>query len=432
MSAVGLEPGERHPELPPQIVSTGLAHAIAPLADADSLARTEPDYPATTSCWRPTARWSCTSPGVRPGEAGPAATRASSSWGRIPRPARPSAPSARTSPSARARPRSRSARARRWGARACSRPREGELVLRQRRRDPADPGDRGLALNDDVGDTARHADCDAIVAGAALGLAAARSWSGRAWTCGCWRRATASAGAHLNHPWRCPEDVVELAGSGSVPYSSRRWRWRARAGAGDVTAKGRGWRVRGTWPGLSRYTGAIPRILAPAEDFAAPTRVHGHGRVDPQPWRRRRPRSSTKTFETWTRRSAKTRTAREALALGIRAARPELADLASRTPLLRGQRMAATSCWRWKGPASRPVVGGSQRISLGMADELGEQVQLETLVRSIRVDGEAVIVGELRARRAIGGRRRCGTPGLRAGDARPARPADPAGADGPR
>ena len=46
MAAVGLEPGEAHPELPPQIVSTGLTHAMAPLADAASLARAKPDYPA--------------------------------------------------------------------------------------------------------------------------------------------------------------------------------------------------------------------------------------------------------------------------------------------------------------------------------------------------------------------------------------------------
>lgn len=46
MRAVGLEPADAHPELPPQIVSTGLAHAMAPLADAASLARVLPDYPA--------------------------------------------------------------------------------------------------------------------------------------------------------------------------------------------------------------------------------------------------------------------------------------------------------------------------------------------------------------------------------------------------
>ena len=46
MAAAGLEPGDAHPDLAPQIVSTGLAHAIAPIADPAALARVSPDYPA--------------------------------------------------------------------------------------------------------------------------------------------------------------------------------------------------------------------------------------------------------------------------------------------------------------------------------------------------------------------------------------------------
>lgn len=46
MRAVGLEPADAHPELPPQIVSTGVAHGLAPLADPGALARMAPDYPA--------------------------------------------------------------------------------------------------------------------------------------------------------------------------------------------------------------------------------------------------------------------------------------------------------------------------------------------------------------------------------------------------
>jgi trans-2,3-dihydro-3-hydroxyanthranilate isomerase len=46
MAAAGLEPSDAHPELPPQIVSTGVAHAIAPLAEAAALDSVAPDYPA--------------------------------------------------------------------------------------------------------------------------------------------------------------------------------------------------------------------------------------------------------------------------------------------------------------------------------------------------------------------------------------------------
>jgi trans-2,3-dihydro-3-hydroxyanthranilate isomerase len=46
MRAVGLEPSDAHPELPPQLVSTGVEHCLAPLAAPEPLARARPDYPA--------------------------------------------------------------------------------------------------------------------------------------------------------------------------------------------------------------------------------------------------------------------------------------------------------------------------------------------------------------------------------------------------
>jgi len=44
MTAVGLRAEDAHPELPPQIVSTGMAHVMAPVAKHDALARALPDY----------------------------------------------------------------------------------------------------------------------------------------------------------------------------------------------------------------------------------------------------------------------------------------------------------------------------------------------------------------------------------------------------
>jgi trans-2,3-dihydro-3-hydroxyanthranilate isomerase len=46
MAAVGLEPSDAHPELPSQVVSTGLPTAIVPVSDAAALARAEPDFDA--------------------------------------------------------------------------------------------------------------------------------------------------------------------------------------------------------------------------------------------------------------------------------------------------------------------------------------------------------------------------------------------------
>src|SRR3954447_23071036 len=44
MTAVGLRAEDAHPELPPQVVSTGIPHVMAPVADHEALSRAVPDY----------------------------------------------------------------------------------------------------------------------------------------------------------------------------------------------------------------------------------------------------------------------------------------------------------------------------------------------------------------------------------------------------
>jgi trans-2,3-dihydro-3-hydroxyanthranilate isomerase len=44
MAAVGLRAADAHPELPPQVVSTGMPHVMAPVAEHEALARVLPDY----------------------------------------------------------------------------------------------------------------------------------------------------------------------------------------------------------------------------------------------------------------------------------------------------------------------------------------------------------------------------------------------------
>jgi trans-2,3-dihydro-3-hydroxyanthranilate isomerase len=44
MAAVGLRASDSHPELPPQVVSTGMPHVIAPVAEHEALARALPDH----------------------------------------------------------------------------------------------------------------------------------------------------------------------------------------------------------------------------------------------------------------------------------------------------------------------------------------------------------------------------------------------------
>jgi trans-2,3-dihydro-3-hydroxyanthranilate isomerase len=43
MAALGLDAGDAHPELPPQVVSTGVAHLMVPLRDEAALGRARPD-----------------------------------------------------------------------------------------------------------------------------------------------------------------------------------------------------------------------------------------------------------------------------------------------------------------------------------------------------------------------------------------------------
>jgi trans-2,3-dihydro-3-hydroxyanthranilate isomerase len=46
MTAVGLRARDAHPDFAPQVVSTGMKHVMAPVADLDALSRAVPDYPA--------------------------------------------------------------------------------------------------------------------------------------------------------------------------------------------------------------------------------------------------------------------------------------------------------------------------------------------------------------------------------------------------
>ena len=53
LAAAGLEEGDGEAELPPQMVSTGIAHAIVPVAAAESLARARPDWEAVDALLAP-------------------------------------------------------------------------------------------------------------------------------------------------------------------------------------------------------------------------------------------------------------------------------------------------------------------------------------------------------------------------------------------
>jgi trans-2,3-dihydro-3-hydroxyanthranilate isomerase len=46
LAAIGLDAAEAHPDLPPQVVSSGLRHLLVPVRDSAALGRASPDWPA--------------------------------------------------------------------------------------------------------------------------------------------------------------------------------------------------------------------------------------------------------------------------------------------------------------------------------------------------------------------------------------------------
>ena len=160
---------------------------------------------------------------------------------------------------------------------------------------------------------------------------------------------------------------------------------------------------------VKRYSGTIPML--------GPLVMADYGRADLRlkrlikrvsaeaPWEARNAEElDEQTFATWIRRAARTRTAREALATACRAVfSVEPADVSLLHVLF-----YAASSGGWDdlldtegGAQQDRIVGGSQLISLRMAEELGDRVQLSAPVRAIRTDDEGVTAGEVRARRVI-------------------------------
>ena len=104
LAAVGLAPGDAHPELPCQPVSTGLAHVLAPVRDESVLERARPDAERIAAAARPARR------GLPLPRRGAARRRASPRRARssarptCPRTRRPARPPARSAPTSRSGP----------------------------------------------------------------------------------------------------------------------------------------------------------------------------------------------------------------------------------------------------------------------------------------------------------------------------------------
>lgn len=207
-----------------------------------------------------------------------------------------------------------------------------------------------------------------------------------------------------------PEDVVELGGQWVGPTQHR-----VHALAADLAIAtfpthvagenlfedGRG-RVR-------RYRGTIPRLnpVVLADYGQAAARLDRLARrVDPAtPWLARgAERLDSQTFATWIRRSVKTATARETFRVACRAVfSVEPADLS-----LLHVCFYLTSAGGWDalldtdgGAQQDRLVGGSHALATGLAEALGERIELERPVSRISQDADGVVVDGLRARRVV-------------------------------
>jgi monoamine oxidase len=161
---------------------------------------------------------------------------------------------------------------------------------------------------------------------------------------------------------------------------------------------------------LKRYRGAIPRInpLILADVGQAQARLDRMARQVPldAPWTAPKAREwDQQTAWTWLRRNTRTAGARALIQIGIEgvwAAHPGDLSLLHLLFYIHSAGGFDTLISTEGGAQQDRIVGGSQRIALRVAEELGdERIRLGTPVRRIAQDARGVTVGDVRAARAI-------------------------------
>ena len=255
-------------------------------------------------------------------------------------------------------------------------------------------------------------DCDVVVIGAGLaGLTAARELSGAGLEVRVLEARDRVGGRTLSQSvGGDPEDVVELGGQWVGPTQHGVLSLAQDFGIRTYPTHATGKNLFEDGHGkLKRYSGTIP-ILRPhvMVDYGqADLRLKRLIKtVDPNaPWEgKNAERLDEQSFGRWIRRTAKTRTARETLAVACRAVfAVEPADVSLLHVLFYA---AAAGGWDdlidTEGGAQQDrLAGGTQQLSIRMAEELGDRVELSAPVRSIRAEGDGVVAGEVKARRAI-------------------------------
>ena len=255
---------------------------------------------------------------------------------------------------------------------------------------------------------------DVVVIGAGLaGLAAARRLVANGIDCVVLEARDRVGGRTLNHSIG-GEKIVEVGGQWVGPTQTRVLELMRELGLESFPTYQRGEHVIEYHGELHRYTGTIPklskRLLA---DFAqAQWKLDRMAKRVPAdaPWTAAKAKEwDSQTLWSWMRRNVVTQAARDALSLGVEAvwaAQPE--DLSLLHVLFYiSSAGGLDALWDTEGGAQEArVVGGSQLISIRMAEDLGARVVLDAPVRRISYEDDRVTVQadgmlDLEARRAI-------------------------------
>lgn len=256
-------------------------------------------------------------------------------------------------------------------------------------------------------------DVDLVVVGAGLaGLAAARAATAAGASVVVLEARDRVGGRTLNHELgpAHPGKVVEIGGQWAGPTQFRVLELAAELGIDTFPTHATGDNVI-EWRGaLKRYRGTIPRV-SPAvllDVQQMQTRLNRLSRhVDPEaPWLAPDARAlDSQTFASWLDRAAKTRGGRTIIELAceaVWACEPADVSLLHILFYVRAAGSFEALTDSEGGAQETRFVGGSQRIALAMADELGDDVvRLSTPVRSLSWSADGVSIDDVTARRCV-------------------------------
>jgi monoamine oxidase len=253
-------------------------------------------------------------------------------------------------------------------------------------------------------------DADVVVIGAGLaGLAAARAARASGASVVVLEARDRVGGRTLNHPIG-NGNVVEIGGQWAGPTQFRILELAAELGIETFPTYVKGANVI-EWQGkLKRYNGTIPNVSPAAlldvqQMQMRLNRLSKH--VDPEtPWLAPDARKlDSQTFATWLDKAAKTsggRTLLELVCQAVWAQEPADISLLHVLFYIRAAGSVEALTDTDGGAQETRFVGGSQRIALAMADELGpDVVRLSSPVRSLEWSSDSVTVNDVTARRCV-------------------------------